>query len=78
MWLHQARRAGKGLVANDKETSGRSPQCPGVTVLTTNIWWARRDLRLADNQALSAASDRAERLIPVFVLDPGILSLDHS
>ena len=38
------------------------------------IWWVRRDQRLADNQALAAALQRAERVIPVFVLDPKLLS----
>jgi deoxyribodipyrimidine photo-lyase len=41
--------------------------------LTTAIWWARRDLRLADNQALTAALSRASRVVPVFILDPGLL-----
>jgi deoxyribodipyrimidine photo-lyase len=44
--------------------------------LTTAIWWVRRDLRLADNQALAAALAGSERLIPVFVLDPAVLSSD--
>jgi len=42
--------------------------------MTTAIWWVRRDLRLADNQALAAALGGAERLIPVFCLDPAILA----
>jgi deoxyribodipyrimidine photo-lyase len=41
--------------------------------VTTNIWWIRRDLRLADNQALTAALAHAERVVPVFVLDPELL-----
>lgn len=41
--------------------------------MRTAIWWIRRDLRLTDNQALGAALARAERVIPVFVLDPGLL-----
>jgi deoxyribodipyrimidine photo-lyase len=45
--------------------------------VTTAIWWVRRDLRLTDNQALAAAVAGAERLIPVFVLDPAILSSDY-
>jgi len=28
---------------------------PDRTGMTTAIWWVRRDLRLADNQALAAA-----------------------
>jgi deoxyribodipyrimidine photo-lyase len=41
--------------------------------VTTVIWWARRDLRLADNQALATAISQADRVVPVFVLDPGLL-----
>jgi deoxyribodipyrimidine photo-lyase len=40
----------------------------------TAIWWVRRDLRLTDNQALSAALGRADQVIPVFVLDPVLLA----
>jgi deoxyribodipyrimidine photo-lyase len=42
----------------------------------TALWWTRRDLRLADNQALSAALADADRVIPVFVLDPELLDAD--
>lgn len=42
----------------------------------TAIWWIRRDLRLADNEALSAAVASAERVVPVFVRDPRLV--DHS
>ena len=35
----------------------------------TAIWWLRRDLRLADNDALAAA----RRVVPVFILDPALL-----
>jgi deoxyribodipyrimidine photo-lyase len=41
--------------------------------MTAAIWWVRRDLRLADNQALASALAHAERVIPVFVLDPVLL-----
>jgi deoxyribodipyrimidine photo-lyase len=37
------------------------------------IWWARRDLRLIDNQALAAALSAGARVVPVFVLDPALL-----
>ncbi len=39
----------------------------------TALWWIRRDLRLEDNQALASALDNAERVVPVFVLDPVLL-----
>ena len=42
--------------------------------MTTAIWWIRRDLRLADNEALSAAISQARRVVPVFILDPVPLS----
>jgi len=45
--------------------------------VTTAIWWVRRDLRLADNQALAAAVARADRLVPAFILDPAILTSDY-
>jgi len=38
--------------------------------MKTAIWWVRRDLRLADNQALYAALNAAEEIIPCFVFDP--------
>jgi deoxyribodipyrimidine photo-lyase len=38
------------------------------------IWWIRRDLRLSDNQALSTALNQADVLIPLFILDPHLLS----
>jgi len=37
------------------------------------IWWLRRDLRLRDNPALQAALE-AGNVIPVFILDPHLLS----
>ncbi len=42
------------------------------------IWWVRRDLRLSDNSALSAALDRAERMIPLFILDPKLLASPYT
>ena len=38
------------------------------------IWWVRRDLRLTDNQALSAALAAGEQIAPVFVLDERLLA----
>jgi deoxyribodipyrimidine photo-lyase len=40
--------------------------------MTTALWWIRRDLRLQDNRALTTALERAERVVPVFVLDPAL------
>jgi len=36
--------------------------------------WHRRDLRIHDNPALAAAVATGEPILPVFILDPGILS----
>ena len=41
--------------------------------MRTVLWWIRRDLRLADNQALASALAYAKQVIPVFVLDPELL-----
>jgi deoxyribodipyrimidine photo-lyase len=37
------------------------------------LYWIRRDLRLADNDALHAALDYADQVIPVYILDPVLL-----
>jgi deoxyribodipyrimidine photo-lyase len=41
------------------------------------IWWIRRDLRLSDNQALTAALTGGGTLIPLFVLDPALLASEY-
>jgi deoxyribodipyrimidine photo-lyase len=41
--------------------------------VNTALWWIRRDLRLTDNQALAAAVEHAQQVVPVFVLDPVLL-----
>lgn len=41
------------------------------------IWWIRRDLRLSDNQALAEALRQANTVIPVFILDPELLSSEY-
>lgn len=47
---------------------------PAMAPPGTALWWIRRDLRLGDNQALACALESAERVIPVFVLDPTLLN----
>lgn len=42
--------------------------------MATVLWWARRDLRLHDNDALKAALAHGDRVVPVFVLDPALLA----
>lgn len=55
-------------------TRGAPAEVPArEETVTTAVWWIRRDLRLADNQALAAALARAEQVIPAFVLDPALL-----
>jgi deoxyribodipyrimidine photo-lyase len=46
--------------------------------VTRAIWWIRRDLRLDDNQALSSALAHADRVIPVFILDPRLLTSPYA
>jgi deoxyribodipyrimidine photo-lyase len=43
-------------------------------MMKTSIWWIRRDLRLEDNRALQAALSDGEAVVPVFILDPVLLS----
>ena len=38
-----------------------------------NIFWFRRDLRLADNPALLAAIEGSDEIIPVFILDEKLI-----
>jgi deoxyribodipyrimidine photo-lyase len=40
---------------------------------STAILWYRRDLRLHDHPALTAAAEGADRVVPVFVVDPRLL-----
>ncbi len=42
--------------------------------MSLNIWWIRRDLRLNDNPALHAALANGSTALPVFILDPRLLS----
>ena len=46
--------------------------------MKTAIWWIRRDLRLHDNQALTAAHETARHILPVFILDPRLLSSPYA
>lgn len=39
------------------------------------LWWIRRDLRLIDNAALSAALAEGYSILPVFVLDPHLMAI---
>ncbi len=41
-------------------------------MIETAIWWIRRDLRLTDNQALTAVLRHAAQVIPVFIMDPAL------
>jgi deoxyribodipyrimidine photo-lyase len=45
-----------------------------MKIMKTAIWWIRRDLRLTDNEALTAALNQAEQVVPVFIFDPAILN----
>ncbi|MGQ9600354.1 MAG: cryptochrome/photolyase family protein [Anaerolineae bacterium] len=42
--------------------------------MTVSLWWVRRDLRLSDNQALAAALAQTKTVVPVFILDPVLLT----
>ena len=38
-----------------------------------HIWWIKRDIRLQDNQALKSARQNTDHLIPLFIIEPGLL-----
>jgi deoxyribodipyrimidine photo-lyase len=44
-----------------------------MPAVSRTVMWFRRDLRLDDNTALAAALARGGDVIPLFVLDPGLL-----
>jgi deoxyribodipyrimidine photo-lyase len=44
------------------------------TMAQTNIWWIRRDIRLQDNPALVAALQNADQLIPLFIIEPDLMT----
>ena len=46
--------------------------------MTPAIWWVRRDLRLRHNEALKAAIDAGDTVVPLFALDPRLLSTGAS
>jgi deoxyribodipyrimidine photo-lyase len=46
-----------------RAAAGSEP--PGTVV------WHRDDLRIGDNPAVAAAADGADRILPLFVFDPG-------
>src|SRR3954452_3669710 len=56
----------------------RSVRPPGALLRTrevpsTALVWFRRDLRVHDHPALTAAHRECDRVLPVFVLDPRLL-----
>ena len=40
------------------------------------LFWHRRDLRIADNLGLTAATEKTSKVVGLFCLDPGILNRD--
>ena len=40
--------------------------------MMTSVWWARRDLRIADHPALLAAAASGGPVVPLFVIDPAV------
>ena len=42
--------------------------------MARSIFWFRRDLRLADNPALSAAIESSDEIVPVFILDENLIN----
>src|SRR3954447_19904278 len=53
-----------------RDPSAPAPRTPGMR---TALVWFRRDLRVHDHPALTAAQREAELVVPVFVLAPRLL-----
>jgi len=45
--------------------------------MNTALWWIKRDLRLFDNDALTAALGQAQNVVPVFVFEPDLIRLEE-
>lgn len=48
-------------------------QVPGAHERAMDIFWHRRDLRVADNRGLAHTAERAEEVVPVFIFDDSVL-----
>ncbi|MBK8932024.1 MAG: deoxyribodipyrimidine photo-lyase [Chloroflexi bacterium] len=46
--------------------------------MKTVVWWIRRDLRLSDNDALMAAIQNADQVIPLFIIDPALANTRYA
>ena len=44
----------------------------------TALWWIKKDFRLSDNPALTAALASAERVVPVFRFEPAVLAAEET
>src|ERR671916_3123048 len=53
-----------------RDPSAPAPRTQGMR---TALVWFRRDLRVHDHPALTAAHREADQVVPVFVLDPRLL-----
>ncbi len=60
-------------MARARHDQHRSPDHPPPPGVSTAIVWFRRDLRLHDHPALWAAAHEYDKIVPAFVLDPGLL-----
>ncbi len=45
--------------------------------MKTILWWIRRDLRIWDNEALLQATQHAEHVYPIFILDPNLIGSSY-
>ena len=65
---------GKSRISSTRNESTSAPPLARTSgVPTTALVWFRRDLRVHDHPALTAAHRECDRVVPVFVLDPRLL-----
>ncbi|MDX1531420.1 MAG: deoxyribodipyrimidine photo-lyase, partial [Rhodothermales bacterium] len=46
--------------------------------MPTALWWLKKDFRLADNPALTAALDAGAGVLPVFLFEPAVLRAEET
>ncbi|EFJ43474.1 hypothetical protein VOLCADRAFT_119073, partial [Volvox carteri f. nagariensis] len=67
---HILRSMKNGRAQMHKAARGAEVLAGTTQVKSLGLWWLRRDLRTADNEALTGACRQADAVLPVFCFDP--------
>lgn len=74
LWPSRSRPVPKALLVTEHERPSAQVQYNVSKHHKTSLYWFRRAVRLDDNYGLTAVVAHSENVIPVFVLDPAILT----